>query len=31
MNLVIWLPLLFLFGLLLLGVCYWFLDVCEKI
>ena len=31
MNLVIWLPLLFVFGLILLGICYWFLTVCEKI
>jgi len=31
MNLVLWLPLMFVFGLLLLGFCYWFLTVCEKV
>ncbi|HEV3026899.1 MAG TPA: hypothetical protein VG457_04960, partial [Planctomycetota bacterium] len=31
MNLALWLPLMFVFGLLLLAFCYWFLTVCEKV
>jgi hypothetical protein len=31
MNLYIWLPAMFLLGLLALGICYLFLEACEKI
>jgi len=31
MNLALWLPLMFVFGLLLIAFCYWFLTVCEKV
>ena len=31
MNLALWLPLLFVFGLLLIAFCYWFLAICEKV
>jgi hypothetical protein len=31
MNLVIWLPAMFLLGLVSMGLCYAFIDACEKI
>jgi len=31
MNLFIWLPAMFLLGLVLMGLCYLFLIGCEKI
>jgi hypothetical protein len=31
MNLVIWLPAMFILGLVAMGVCYLFMEVCEKI
>jgi len=31
MNLVVWLPAMFLLGLATMGLCYAFIDVCEKI
>ena len=31
MNLLIWLPAMFFLGLLLMGVCYLFMEACEKI
>ena len=31
MNLVIWMPGLFLVGLVSLGLCYLFLEACERI
>ena len=31
MNLVVWLPLLFVLGLAGMGVCGWFLLGCERI
>ena len=31
MNLVIWLPAMFLLGLFVMGVCYLFMEACEKI
>ena len=31
MDLTTWLPGLFLFGLLIFGVCFTFIDGCEKI
>jgi hypothetical protein len=31
MNLAIWLPLLFLLGIALMGLCYQFMKACEKI
>ncbi len=31
MNLAIWLPALFLLGLASMGVCYLFMDACDKI
>jgi len=30
MNLVLWLPAMFGLGVALMGLCYWFLDLCEK-
>jgi hypothetical protein len=31
MNLVIWLPAMFLLGLASMGLCYAFIDACAKI
>jgi len=31
MNLIIWLPAMFLLGLACLGLCFLFLKACEKI
>jgi hypothetical protein len=31
MNLVVWLPAMFFLGLISMGVCYLFIDACEKI
>ncbi len=31
MNLVIWLPAMFLLGLALMSVCLLFMEACEKI
>jgi hypothetical protein len=31
MNLVIWLPAMFLLGLAVMGVCLLFMEACEKI
>ncbi len=31
MNLVIWLPAMFILGLVAMGVCYLFMEACEKI
>jgi hypothetical protein len=31
MNLAIWLPAMFLLGLVLLGLCYLFLEACDRI
>jgi hypothetical protein len=31
MNLLIWLPAMFLLGLVSMGVCYLFMEGCEKI
>jgi hypothetical protein len=31
MNLAVWLPVMFVFGLLLILFCYWFLSICEKV
>ncbi len=31
MNLVIWLPAMFVLGLCVMGVCYLFMEACEKI
>jgi hypothetical protein len=30
MNLVIWLPAMFLLGLVSMGLCYLFMKACEK-
>jgi hypothetical protein len=26
-----WLPAMFILGIVLMGLCYWFLEACEKI
>lgn len=31
MSLLIWLPAMFVLGVLLMGLCVWFLDACEKV
>jgi hypothetical protein len=31
MNLEIWLPAMFLLGLVAMGLCYLFMKACEKI
>jgi hypothetical protein len=31
MNLFIWLPSMFLLGITLMGLCYLFMEACEKI
>jgi len=31
MNLAIWLPAMFLLGLVLMGLCYLFMEACDKI
>lgn len=31
MNLVLWLPATFFLGIVLMGLCYLFLEACEKI
>jgi hypothetical protein len=31
MNLLIWLPAMFLLGIALMGLCYLFMEACEKI
>ena len=31
MNLLIWLPAMFLLGIALMGLSYLFMEVCEKI
>jgi len=31
MNLVVWIPAMFLLGLAALGLCFLFLKACEKI
>ena len=31
MNLAIWLPAMFLLGLVLMGLFYLFIEVCDKI
>jgi hypothetical protein len=31
MNLTFWLPAMFVLGLVAMGLCYLFMDACEKI
>ena len=31
MNLAVWLPLMFLLGIVAMGLCYAFIDACENI
>jgi hypothetical protein len=31
MNLLIWLPAMFLLGIALMALCYLFMEACEKI
>jgi hypothetical protein len=31
MNLVLWLPAIFFLGIVLMGLCYLFMEACEKI
>jgi len=31
MNLMVWLPAMFLLGLVTMGLCYAFITACEKI
>jgi hypothetical protein len=31
MNLVMWLPAMFLLGLVTMGLCYAFIDACDAI
>ena len=31
MNLVVWLPAMFVLGAVAMGLCYAFIDACEKI
>jgi hypothetical protein len=31
MNLVVWLPAMFVLGLVVMGLCYAFIDACEKV
>jgi len=31
MNLIVWLPAMFAFGIVLMGLCYAFINACEKI
>jgi hypothetical protein len=31
MNLVTWLPGMFVLGIGLMAICLWFVDACEKI
>ena len=31
MNLWLWIPAMFLIGIALMGLCYLFMDACEKI
>jgi hypothetical protein len=31
MNLVVWLPAMFVLGLVVMGLCYAFIGACEKI
>ena len=31
MNLALWLPAMFVLGLVSMGLCYAFIDACEKI
>ena len=31
MNLFIWLPAMFVLGLVAMGLCYAFIDACEQI
>jgi hypothetical protein len=31
MNLTLWLPGMFVLGLMSMGLCYAFIDACEKI
>ena len=31
MTLAVWLPAMFVLGLVVMGLCYAFIDACEKI
>jgi len=31
MNLLIWLPAMFFLGIILMAICYLFMEACEKI
>lgn len=31
MNLIVWLPAMFVLGVASLGLCLWFVSACEKI
>jgi len=31
MNLLLWIPAMFLLGIVLMGLCYLFMKACEKI
>jgi hypothetical protein len=31
MNLLLWIPMMFLLGLVLMGICLAFIKACEKI
>ena len=31
MNLIIWLPAMFILGIVLMGLCYLFMHACDKI
>jgi len=31
MNLLIWLPAMFVLGIVLMALCYLFIEACEKI
>ena len=31
MNLIVWLPVMFALGLVIMGLCYAFIHACEKI
>jgi hypothetical protein len=31
MNLAIWLPALFILGIVSMGLCLWFIELCDKI
>jgi len=29
-NVALWLSAMFVLGIALMGLCYWFLDICES-